>query len=141
MNLNARLVFVGFLLLVSLLHGCAYNQFPDAWRSVYVKDHDFHNAALCDVIDALRKDSLPALDKAGLNGYSVILDMDTSHVQSISENDVFSDDMPFHDRHVSLHIPSLPLADAYKFLGKELGFDVYYENGIIFLKEKKRLSR
>lgn len=36
----------GFLLLVSLLNGCAYNQFPDAWRSVYVKDYDFHNAAL-----------------------------------------------------------------------------------------------
>ena len=42
---------------------------------------------------------------------------------------------------VSLHIPSLPLADAYKFLGEELGFDVYYENGIIFLKEKKKVSR
>lgn len=141
MNLNARLVFVGFLLLVSLLHGCAYNQFPDTWKSVYVNEYDFHDAPLCDVIDALRKDSLPALDKAGLSGYSVILDMDTSHAQSISESDVFSDDMTFHDRHVSLHIPPLPLADAYKFLGEELGFDVYYENGIIFLKEKKKVSR
>ena len=141
MNLNARLDFVGFLLLVSLLHGCAYNQFPDTWKSVYVNDHVFHNMALCDVIDALRKDSLPALDKAGLNGYSVILDMDTSHVQSISENDVFFFFFSFHDRHVSLHIPPLPLADAYKFLGEELGFDVYYENGIIFLKEKKKVSR
>ncbi len=141
MKLSARLVFVGFLLLVPLLNGCAYNQFPDTWKSIYVKDHDFHNVALCDVIDTLRKDSLSALDKAGLSGYSVILDMDTSRAQSISESDVFSDDMPFHDRHVSLHIPPLPLADAYKFLGKELGFDVYYENGIIFLKGKKRLSR
>ena len=138
--MNARRSF-GFLLLVSLLNGCAYNQFPDTWKSVYVNDHVFHNMALCDVIDALRKDSLPALDQAGLSGYSVILDMDVSRAQSISESDVFSDDMPFHDRNVSLHIPPLPLADAYKFLGEELGFDVYYENGIIFLKENKKVSR
>lgn len=133
--------FLGFLLLVSLLNGCAYNQFPDTWKSIYVKDHDFHNVALCDVIGALREDTLPALDKVGLSGYSVILNMDVSQSQPISEEALLSHDMPFHDRTVSLHIHPQPLADAFKLLGEEIGFDVYYEKGIVFLKEKTRVSR
>ena len=130
-----------YLLFVSLLNGCVCNQFPATWKSVYVKEHDFQNVALCEVIDILREDSLSALEESGLCGYSIILDKDVSQAKSISDVDVLSHDTQLQERYVSLHIQSQPLAEAFKFLGEELGLDVYYKNGVVFLTEKQTISR
>ena len=131
-----------FLFVICLLNGCAYDQFPVAWKNIYVKDHDFHDVTLCDVIDAIREDSLPALEHAGLYGYSVILNMDVSQEEAILEEEVFSPVPPLlTERRFSLHLLSQPLAEAFKLLGQELGLDVYYENGIVFLKEKPKVYR
>ena len=133
---------MNLIFLLCLVSGCAYDHFPATWKNIYVKDHDFHNVTVCDVIDAFREDSLPALEYAGLHGYSVILNMDVSQEIRISDEGISSHDHSLlPESRFSLSISSLPLGEAFKFLGQARGLEVEYKKGIVFLKERHKNPR
>ncbi len=111
------------LLMTSMLSGCAYHRFPPTWQNVYIKEHRFSNVTLCDVIDAIREDTIPALENAGVNGYSIVLQM-TPKEPLLSE------------QRFSMNISPQPLGTAFILLGEKFGLEVNYENGVVFLKEK-----
>ena len=119
---------IKFLLAASMLSGCAYHQFPPTWQNVYVKEHRFSNATVCEVIDAIREDTLPALEHAGINGYSVVLQM-------------IPNEPSLMDQRFSFDMSPQPLGHVFILLGERFGLEVNYECGVVILKEKANCSR
>ena len=93
-------------------------------KKVYVKSHDFHDATIMSIVKAVQDDTLPILKLSGMEKYSVVMPPGVLN----------------SERRFTFHLPSMPLDEAFRYIGMKVGAMVICDGNCILLSALPRLD-
>ena len=93
-------------------------------KNVHTKSHDFHEASIMSIVKAIQDDTLPILKSNGFGEYSVVV-----------SPDVLNSELRF-----TFHLPSMPIDEAFRYIGMKVGVMVICDGNRILLSALPRLD-
>lgn len=93
-------------------------------KKVHVKSHDFYDVSIVSIVKAIQDDVLPTLKLNGMEECSVVM-----------PPDVLNSELRF-----TFHLPSLPLDEAFRYVGMKVGLIVICDGNCILLRSLPRLD-